>query len=97
LSHSVTFATRTQNDSNTAVNIFVDITRLSSSSTCPIIMEYQTMIPNSLQLITLFQQLRVLSKHRTREINNENIIQFEIQLTNETGESVYIDNDTNNV
>jgi len=34
LSHAVHFATTTQNDSSTAVdNIFVDITRLSSSST----------------------------------------------------------------
>jgi hypothetical protein len=38
ISHTVHFATRTQNDSSTAIcNIFVDITRLISSSTCPII------------------------------------------------------------
>jgi hypothetical protein len=38
LSHTVNFATRTQNDSRTAIgNIFMDITRLSSSSTCLII------------------------------------------------------------
>jgi exonuclease III len=37
LSHTVNVATRTQNDSSTAINnIFVDSTRLSSSSTCPI-------------------------------------------------------------
>jgi hypothetical protein len=37
-SHTVNFATGTQNDSNTAIsNIFVDITMLSSSSACPII------------------------------------------------------------
>jgi len=38
MSHTVNCATRTQNDSSTAINnIFVDITRLSSSSVCPIV------------------------------------------------------------
>jgi hypothetical protein len=38
MSHTVHFATRTQNDSSTPTgSIFVDITRLSSSSTYPII------------------------------------------------------------
>jgi exonuclease III len=38
LSHTVNFTTRTQNVSSTAIdNIFADIARLSSSSTCPII------------------------------------------------------------
>jgi hypothetical protein len=38
LIHIVNFATRTQNDSSTAIdNIFVDITRFCSSSTSPII------------------------------------------------------------
>jgi hypothetical protein len=35
-------------------------------------------------------------KQRTREINNERIMQFQLQLANETSESVYIDNNTNN-
>jgi len=33
---------------------------------------------------------------KTREINNERIMQFQLQLANETSESVCIDNDTNN-
>jgi hypothetical protein len=59
-------------------------------------MAYQIMMSNSVQLITLFQQLRVLSKHRTREINNEIIVQYQLQLGNEILESVYTDNETNN-
>jgi hypothetical protein len=35
-------------------------------------------------------------KQRTREINNENIVHFQLQLANESWESVYIDNGTNN-
>jgi hypothetical protein len=35
-------------------------------------------------------------KQRTREISNERIMQFQHQLVNESWESVYIDNDTNN-
>jgi hypothetical protein len=49
-------------------------------------MAYQIMMPNSLQLITLFQQLK---------ISNERIMQFQLELANETWESVYIDNDNN--
>jgi hypothetical protein len=37
MSHTVHFATRTYNDSSAAVSNIVDITRLSSSFTCPII------------------------------------------------------------
>jgi hypothetical protein len=35
-------------------------------------------------------------KQRTKEINNERIMQFQLQLANGAWESVYIDNDTNN-
>jgi hypothetical protein len=35
-------------------------------------------------------------KHRTREISNEKIMHFQVQLANETWESIYIDNDTKN-
>jgi hypothetical protein len=34
-------------------------------------------------------------KQRTKEINNERLTQFHLQLANESWESVYIDNDTN--
>jgi hypothetical protein len=38
LSHTVNFATRTQNESSTAIdNIFVDNSRLQSSTTFPLI------------------------------------------------------------
>jgi hypothetical protein len=35
-------------------------------------------------------------KQRTRKINNERMMQFQLQLANETWGSVCIDNDTNN-
>jgi hypothetical protein len=36
-------------------------------------------------------------KHRTRKVNNETIMQFQLLLKSETWESVYKDNDTNNM
>jgi hypothetical protein len=35
-------------------------------------------------------------KQRTRKLNNETIMQFQLLLKSETWESVYKDNDTNN-
>jgi hypothetical protein len=95
LSHSVNFSTRTRNDSSTAVsNISVDITRLSSSSTYHIIngvsdYEAQFLAVNN----TVPATNTVYLKQRTREINNKRIMQFQLQLANETWESVNIDND----
>jgi exonuclease III len=58
LFHTVNFATTAQNDSSTANDtIFVDITRVNTSYTCPIINGLSDHDANSLQLITLFQQL----------------------------------------
>jgi hypothetical protein len=97
LSHTVQFATRTQNDSGTIIdNISVDITRLSSSSTCPMINDLSD---HDVQFLTvnITPAINIIHlKQRTREINNERIMQFQLQLANDTWESVYIDNGTNN-
>jgi hypothetical protein len=98
LSHTVNFAPRTQNDSSTAIdNIFVDITRLSSPSTYPII---NGLSAHDAQILTVNNIVPASNteplKQRTREINTERIDQFKLHLANETWESVYIHNDTNN-
>jgi len=73
LSHTVNFATRTQNDSsNTTDNVSVDFTRLSSSSICPTINglsdhDVQFLTVNNTALASNIVHL----KQRTREINNE--------------------------
>jgi len=84
LSHTVHFATRTQNDSSTAINnIFVDITRLSSSSTCPIINGLSDHAGQFLTVNNIAPATNIVhSKQRTREINNERIMQFQLQLAN---------------
>jgi len=90
LPHIVHFATRTQNDSSTTIdNIFVDIT-------CPIINglsdhDAQFLTVNNIAPATNIVHL----KQGTRERNNESIIQFQLQLANESWESSHIDNDTN--
>jgi hypothetical protein len=97
LSHTVNFATITQNDSSTAVgNIFVDITRLSSFSTYPIInglsdYDAEFITVNNVAVATNTVHLN----QRSMEINNERIMQFQLQLANETWEFVCIDDDTN--
>jgi hypothetical protein len=97
LSHTVHFATRTQNDSSTAIsNIFVDITRLSSSSTCPIINGLSDHDAQFLTVNNIVPATNIVPlKQSTREINIERIMQFQLQLANESWKSVYIDNDTN--
>jgi len=58
-------------------------------------MAYQTMVPNSLVNSIAPATNIVHLKQRTREINNERIMQFQRQLPNESWECVNIDNDTN--
>jgi hypothetical protein len=98
LSHTVTFATRTQNNSSTAVsNIFVDITKLSLCYICSIINGLSDHDAQFLTFNIIVPATNIVHlKQRTTEINNERIIQFQLQLANETWESVCIDNDTNN-
>jgi hypothetical protein len=85
LSCTVNLTTRKQNDSSTAVsNVFIDITRLSSSSTCPIINglsdhDAKSLAVNNIAPATDIVQL----KQRSREINNERTMQFLFQLANE--------------
>jgi hypothetical protein len=94
---NVDFATRTQNGSSTVINnIFVDITRLSSFSIFPITNGLSDHDDQFLTINNTVPATNIVSlEQRTREINNETIMQFQLQLTNETWESVYIDNDTN--
>jgi hypothetical protein len=97
LFYTLHLATRTQNDSSTTIdNIFVDITRLSLSSTCPTI---NGLSDHNAQFLTVNNTAPATNivplRQRTREINNERIMQFQLQLANESWESVYTD-DTNN-
>jgi len=75
LSHTVQFAIRAPNASSTAFDIFVDITSLSVSFTCPIINglsdhDAQFLTVNSIAPATNTVHL----KQRTREINKERIM-----------------------
>jgi hypothetical protein len=98
LIHTANFATRIQNDSSTAINnIFVDITRFSSSSTSSIINDLsdhdaQYLMMNNLAVAGKF----IHQKQRIRKINSESIMQFQRLLKSETWERVYKENDTNN-
>jgi hypothetical protein len=97
LAHTVNFATRIPNGSSTAVdNIFVYSIRLSSSSTCPII---NGLSNHDAQLFTVNNTASAVTlvplKQRTRKINNDTIMQFQLLLKNETWESVYKDQDIN--
>jgi hypothetical protein len=78
-------------------NIFVDSIRFSSSSTSPIINglsdhDAQYLMINNIAAATNLIPL----KQRTRKVNNETIMQFQLLLKSETQESIYKDNDTNN-
>jgi hypothetical protein len=92
LIHTVNFATRIQNDSRTANdNIFVDSIRFSSSSTSPIINGLSDHEAQYLNIATAGNLIPL--KQRTRKVNNETIMQFQLLLKSETWESVYKDND----
>jgi hypothetical protein len=98
LTHTVNFATRIQNNSNTAIdNIFVDSIRLNSSSTSPIT---NGLSDHDAQLLTINNIVAAVNlirlKQRTRKINNDTIMQFQHLLKNETWESVYKHKDINN-
>ncbi|PNF25679.1 hypothetical protein B7P43_G16270, partial [Cryptotermes secundus] len=98
LIHTVNFATRIQNDSSTSIdNIFVDVTRFSSSSTSPIINglsdhDAQFLVMDNLAVAGNF----IHQKQRIRKINSESIKQFQLLLKRESWERVYKENDTNN-
>jgi hypothetical protein len=97
LSHTINFATRTQNNSSIAIdNIFGDSTRLNSSSTSLIInglsdRDGQHIAINNAVATTTLTPL----KQRTRKIDNEKVMQFQLLLRNETCESVHKSKDTN--
>jgi hypothetical protein len=86
LSHIVNFATRTQNESSTAIdNIFVDKSRLWSSSASPLI---NGLSDHDAQLLTINNIYtttnKIPLKQRIRLINNETITSFQTILKKET-------------
>jgi hypothetical protein len=99
LSHTVNFAKRAHNVSRAAFdNIFVDYTRLSSSSIFLIVnglLDYneQCLTVNHIALATN----TLPSKQGTRKINTETIMQFHLQLKIETLESVCRSSVTDNM
>jgi hypothetical protein len=98
LTLTVNFASRIQNGSSTVVdNIFVDSIRLSPSSVSPII---NGLSGHDAQLLTINNIASAVNliplKQRTRKINNDTIMQFQLLLMSETWESVYRDQDINN-
>jgi hypothetical protein len=96
--HAVNFAKRIQNCSSTAIdNNFVDSIRFSSSSTSPIINGLSDHDAQYLMINNIAAAANLIPlKQRTRRVNNERIMQFQLLLKSETWESVYKDNDTNN-
>jgi L-lactate permease len=91
LAHTINFATGTQNNSSTATDdIFVDSTRLISSSTSLIINgvsghEGQLIAVNNIVATAALIPL----KQRTGKTDNETVMHFQLLLRNEMWESVY--------
>jgi hypothetical protein len=85
LIRSVHFATRFQNSATETDNIFVDSIRFSSSSTSPIIngLSYHNAQYLMINNIAAASNLIPL-KQRTRKVNNEIIMQFQLLLKSET-------------
>jgi archaellum component FlaF (FlaF/FlaG flagellin family) len=80
LSHTVNFATGTQNHSNTAIDvIFADSTRLNSSSVYFIINGQFITINNNAAATNL-----IPLRQKTRKINKETAMQFQLLLKNKT-------------
>jgi hypothetical protein len=99
LSHTVNSATRIQNESSTAIdNIFVDNSRLGSTITLPLI---NGLSDHDAQLLTINNThattKKVSSKQRTRIINSETLTNFQSLLKQETWQSVYQTQVTNNM
>jgi hypothetical protein len=87
LSHTVNFATRTQNDFDI---IFVDNIRISLYSTSPIInslSDHAAQFPTVNNIVAAATKIVPLMES-TRKINNETIMQFQLLLKNETWESI---------
>jgi hypothetical protein len=97
LIRTVNFATRIRNDSRTTIdNIFVDSIRFSSSSTSPVINGLSDHDAQYLMINNIAAASNLIPlKQRTRKVNNETIVQFQLLLESEIWESVYKD-DTNN-
>jgi hypothetical protein len=98
MSHTINFATRTQDNSHTAIdNIFVHSTRLNSSSTSLII---NGLSDNGGKLIAINNTTATATltpfRNRTRKIDNETVMPLQILLRNETWKSIYNSKDTNN-
>jgi hypothetical protein len=91
LSHTVNFATRTQNSLSRAIdNIFIEIARLGSSCTSPIV---NSLSDHDAQFLTIdnnaTKENLIPPKQKTRKINNATIAQFQHLLPNETWQPDY--------
>jgi exonuclease III len=84
LSHTVSFATRVQNSSSTAIdNIFIDNARLSSSYTSPIVNGLSDHDAQFLTMTNIDTEVnRAPLKWKLRKINYETIAQFHHLLEN---------------
>ena len=99
LSHTVNFATRIQNESSTAIdNIFVDNNILGSTITLPLINGLSDHDAQLLTINNIHAATKIFSlKQRTRIINSETLTNFQSLLKQETWQSAYQTQDTNNM
>ena len=95
MSNTINFATRIQNNSNTAFdNIFVDNSRINLPSVSPIINALSDHIAQILKIKNIYATTNVYPwKQQTRLIDNETIRNLPILLKRATWESVYIGTD----
>jgi len=95
LSHTVDFATRTQNKSSTAIdNIFVDSSRLGSTIISPLInglSDHDAQLPTINSIYAAIQNVFVKQK------NIKTLTNFQSLLQQETWQTVYQTQDTNNM
>ena len=99
LSHTVDFATRIQNKSSTAIdNIFVDNSRLGLTTISPLINGPSDHDAQFLTINNIYAaKYKVFLQQRTRTINRVTLSHFQSLLKQETWQSVYQTQDTNNM
>ena len=88
-----------QNESSTAIdNIFVDNSRLGSTITLPLINDLSDHDAQLLTINNIYAATKKVSlKQRTRITNSETRTNFQSLLKQETWQSVYQTQDTNNM
>jgi hypothetical protein len=99
LIHVVNFPTRISNDKGTLIyNIFMDFMRLNCYSVYPVKIvlsdsDVQILFLNKLQMP--FQ--KITSKNKIRLINAETIAKFQLLLSGESWDSIYITDNTDSM